>query len=162
MSVKGIVSDAILALGNEREKLIPVLQYVADREKWLSRPRLAEIAAAFGLSEAEVYGVASFYSFLDLEPRGRHIIRVCRTIACDMAGKKAVLQALEDLLQIQLGGTTPDGRFSLLETNCMGWCNQGPAMMVDEDVHTELTPEKAVAIIQGYRDGEAAGAEKGA
>jgi NADH:ubiquinone oxidoreductase subunit E len=106
------------------------------------------------MSPSEVYGVATFYSFLDTEPRGRYVIRVCRTISCDMAGKSAIIDALKNELKVGVGETTPDGLFTLLETNCMGWCHQGPAMLVNDDVYTELNPESVVAVVQKYRNME--------
>jgi len=148
------LSEAIDKHGSERESLLPVLQYVVSKEKWLKEEMMEDVAKAFGLSAAEVYGVASFYTFLDMEPRGKYVIRVCRTISCDMEGKSAIISAISDLLKIKTGETTPDSMFSFLETNCMGWCHEGPAMLVNDDVHTRLTPEKAVKIIQGYKDRE--------
>jgi len=98
-----------------------------------------------------VYSVASFYSLLETKPRGKYIIRVCRTISCSMAGKGNILNKLKEVLGIEVGQTTPDHRFSLLETNCMGWCSDGPSILINDTVHTHLTPEKVVEIIQDYR-----------
>ncbi|OPY65622.1 MAG: NADH-quinone oxidoreductase subunit E [Syntrophorhabdus sp. PtaU1.Bin050] len=148
-----IVSTAVKKFGVGREQLLPVLQYVVSQEKWLSEDALSEVARAFDMSAAEVYGVASFYSFLDTEPRGDYVIRVCRTVSCDMAGKEAILEALEKTLCISIGETTADRKFTLLETNCMGWCAEGPAMLVNDYVYTGLTPEKVVNILQGYMTG---------
>ncbi|HBA54505.1 NADH-quinone oxidoreductase subunit NuoE [Syntrophorhabdus aromaticivorans] len=152
MSSNQIVSHAVKKFGIGREQLLPVLQYVVSQEKWLSGDALLEVARAFDMSAAEVYGVASFYSFLDTEPRGDYVIRVCRTISCDTAGKEAIMEALEKTLRISVGETTADRKFTLLETNCMGWCAEGPAMLVNNDVHTGLTPEKVVDILQGYME----------
>ncbi len=154
MNSKGIITAALEKFGTGREQLLPVLQYVVSKEKWLSESAMLEIAHAFELSPSEVYGVASFYTFLDTEPRGKYVVRLCRTISCDMAGKEAIVEALKKTLKISVGETTPDRLFTLLETNCMGWCHEGPAMLVNDDVHTMLTPEKAVGIIRGYIDGE--------
>jgi len=154
MTVNKTLSEAIEKHGTRRESLLPVLQYVISKERWLKEDLLEDVAAAFGMSPSEVYGVATFYSFLDTEPRGRYVIRVCRTISCDMAGKSAIIDALKNELKVGVGETTPDGLFTLLETNCMGWCHQGPAMLVNDDVYTELTPESVVAVVQKYRNME--------
>jgi len=146
-----ILSEAIEKHGTRRESLLPVLQYVISKERWIKEDTMEDVAKAFGISPSEVYGVATFYSFLDTEPRGKYVIRICRTISCDMAGKMAVLESLKNELKIKVGETTPDGMFTLLETNCMGWCHVGPAMLVNDDVYTELTPEKVVSVIQKYR-----------
>jgi NADH:ubiquinone oxidoreductase subunit E len=146
-----IVSEAVTKFGADRENLLPVLQYIASRQRWLSEKTIVDVAQAFDLSTAEVYRVASFYTFLDTVPRGKYVVRVCRTISCDMKGKEALIHTIEDTLKIKLGETTPDNLFSFLETNCMGWCHKGPAMLVNDDVYTEVNPEKAVAIINSYK-----------
>ncbi|OPX93954.1 MAG: NADH-quinone oxidoreductase subunit E [Syntrophorhabdus sp. PtaU1.Bin002] len=153
MMLNEIVSTAVKKFGVGREQLLPVLQYVVSQEKWLSEDALLGVARAFDMSAAEVYGVASFYSFLDTKPRGDYVIRVCRTVSCDMAGKEAIMEALEKTLHISVGETTADRKFTLLETNCMGWCAEGPAMLVNDYVYTGLTPEKVVDILQGYMAG---------
>jgi len=152
MITNKVLSEAINKHGVGRESLLPVLQYVISKEQWLKEETMEEVASAFGLSPAEVYGVATFYSFLDTEPRGRFVIRVCRTISCDMAGKEEIIESLKKELRVKPGETTPDGMFTLLETNCMGWCHMGPAMLINDDVYTELTPAKTISIIQEYRN----------
>ena len=144
------ITEAIEKHGTARENLIPVMQYIISKDRWLREDVMEDVAKAFGLSAAEVYGVASFYSFLDIEPRGKYVIRLCRTISCDMSGKEEILEAVSGMLRVKCGETTPDGKFTLLETNCMGWCHKGPVMLVNDDVHIELTAEKAVAAIQNY------------
>lgn len=102
------------------------------------------------LSAAEVYGTASFYTFLETKPMGKNIIRVCKTITCQMKGKEAIIEALENLLNIKVGETTSDKKFTLLTANCLGWCHKGPVMLVNDEVYPELTAEKAVEIVQEY------------
>lgn len=146
-----VVAGAIKAHGTDRTSLLPVLQQVASKEHWLSEEDLIRIARAFHVSAAEVYSVASFYSLLETRPCGKYVIRVCRTISCSMSGKGAILAKLKDILGIDVGETTPDRRFTLLETNCMGWCAEGPSMLINDTVHTHLTPAKVDEIIQEYR-----------
>ena len=152
MPVNTTITEAIQKHGTAREKLIPVMQYIVTKDKWLREDAMEDVARAFGISPAEVYGVASFYSFLDTEPRGKYVIRICRTISCDMAGKEEIINSISGMLKVKAGQTTPDGLFTLLETNCMGWCHVGPAMLINDEVYTELTAEKAVKIIQEYMD----------
>jgi len=109
-----------------------------------------EIAAELDLSAADVYGTASFYSFLDTEVRGKYIIRICRTVVCDMQGRDGIMKALKGILKINVGETTHDNKFSLLETNCLGWCAEGPAMLINDKVYTKLTPEKIRTILHDY------------
>lgn len=138
--------------GRKRENLLPILQGVVEKERFISDEAMIEIAKELDLSTAEVYGTATFYSFLDIKPRGKFVIRVCKTIVCDMHGKRQIVEALENELKIKVGETTHNRKFSLLETNCLGWCHKGPAMLVNDDVYTDLTPEKARKIIAEYRN----------
>jgi len=148
--VATLVKESVGRHGRERTGLLAVLQDVVRDRRYLTEDALVEVAREMGLSAADVFGVASFYTFLDIKPRGRHIIRLCQTIACDMKGKEAVARAIEEKLRIRLGETTPDGQFTLLRTNCIGLCHEGPAMLVDDKAYSGLTPEKAVAILDQY------------
>ncbi len=136
--------------GAGREALLPRLQEIHRQKRWLDADDLLEVARDLKLSPAIVYGTASFYSFLDTEPRGKHIIRICRTIGCYMKGKDEIIRTIEVRLKIRLGETTRDGRFSFLAANCMGWCHKGPAMLIDEEVFTELTPQKTLRILDEF------------
>ena len=89
----------------------------------------------------------SFYAFLSSEPKGRNIVRLCQTITCDLVGKEAIAQAIERELGISFGETTKDNRITLEYTNCLGMCDAGPAMLVNDKIYTHLTTEKAVEII---------------
>ncbi len=146
-----IVRTAIERHGRSREALLPVLQEVISQKKrFLSDRKLYEVARQMGIPEADVYGTASFYSFLDIEPRGRHVIRVCKSISCYMAGKDELIAAISGKLKIELGDTTPDRRFSFLPVNCLGMCHRGPAMLVDDDIYTEVTAQQALEILDTY------------
>ncbi len=140
--------------GRNRESLLPVLQGVVREERYLSEYSMVEIAKELNISTAEVFGTASFYSFLDTEVRGKYVVRICKTITCAMKGKNQILLALEDALKLKLGETTADKQFSLLETNCLGWCHKAPAMLINEEVYTELTPESVRQIIEKYKQQE--------
>jgi [NiFe] hydrogenase diaphorase moiety large subunit len=91
--------------------------------------------------------VVTFYAFLNEEYHGRFVIRLCRTISCAMAGKEAVARQLKNDLGIDFGQTTPDGRFTLEWANCIGMCDQGPAMLVNDQVFTHVTAEKVHDIL---------------
>jgi NADH:ubiquinone oxidoreductase subunit E len=111
---------------------------------------MVEVAKELDISAAEVYGTASFYTFLDTQARGKYVIRICKTITCSMKGKSEIIQTLEDILKIKVGETTPDNLFSLMETNCIGWCHKAPAILINDLPYTELTPEKVSEIIKDY------------
>ena len=137
--------------GRNRESLLPILQGVIQNERYISQYAMVEIAKELDVSTAEVYGTATFYSFLDTEPRGKYVIRVCKTITCAMKGKNQILLALENSLKIRVGETTPDKQFTILETNCLGWCHKAPAMLINDDVFTDLTPETIRQTIEEYK-----------
>jgi len=149
-SLQTLVKNLAEKHGRNRESLLPILEGVVEKEHFLSEYSMIEIAKELDLSAAEVFGTASFYSFLETREMGKNIIRICKTISCSMKGKNQIILALEDALKIKLGETTPDGRFSLLQTNCLGWCHKGPAMLINDDVYTDLTPDKVREIIADY------------
>ncbi|MFP4687712.1 MAG: NAD(P)H-dependent oxidoreductase subunit E [bacterium] len=154
MSQSELVKEAVEESGARRQDLLPVLQYIVNKESFLSPRRVEEVAEAMDLSAAQVYGVASFYSFLSTEKLGKNIIRICKTITCYMKGKDRIIKAIENELNIKLGETTPDGEFSFLPTNCIGWCHKGPAMLINDRVYTEVTPQEAVQAIKEHREGK--------
>lgn len=147
---KELVKNLADKYGRSRESLIPILQGVVQEERYISSEAMTEIARELDMSAAKVYGTATFYSFLDTQPRGKFVIRVCRTISCAMKGKNLIIQELEDMLKIKVGETTSNRKFSLLETNCLGWCHKGPAMLINDEAYIELTPEKVREIINEY------------
>ncbi|MBB6480344.1 NADH-quinone oxidoreductase subunit NuoE [Spirochaeta isovalerica] len=144
------VQQIIRKHGPAREKLLPILQDVVKEQNYLSESAMKQIAAALDISAAEVYGVATFYSFLNTGPTGRYTIRICKSVSCDSSGRKAVAETLEKRLRIKMGETTPDGLFTLQHINCMGWCHKSPAMLINEKVYTELTPEKTAEALNEW------------
>lgn len=129
---------------------MPILQGVVKENRYLSDVAMTEIARELDIASAEVFGTASFYSFLDTEPRGKYVIRVCKTITCDMHGKKRMIEKIEDMLKIKLGETTQDKKFTLLTTNCLGWCHKGPVMLINDTPYPDLNESKVTEIIMEY------------
>jgi len=144
------IKEIITRIGTQRDRLLPVMQEVVGINNYLSESSMRDIAEAFDISAAEVYGVATFYSFLDVSRLGRNIIRICKTISCDLKGKTEIIRAIENHLRIKLGETTPDQKFTFLQTNCIGWCHNSPAMIINDRVYTDLTPEKAVTALEEW------------
>ncbi len=160
---KTLVQQLTGKYGRQRSALLPIMQEIVRRDNYLSRQAMIEIAKELDLSAAEVYGVASFYSFIDIVPRGKYKIRVCKSITCTHRNK-LVLQEIEKILKIKVGGTTLDGKFSLLMTNCIGQCDRSPSMLINDKVYTDLTPEKVRRILHSYihnEDGETEDADYG-
>jgi NADH-quinone oxidoreductase subunit E len=154
-----LVKDLADRHGRERRSLLPILQGVVEQEKYLSEFSMLTISRELDIPVTEVYGTATFYSFLECKKMGKYIIRICKTITCSMKGEKQILLAIENMLKIKVGETTQDGKFTLLETNCLGFCHKAPAMLINNEVYTELTPEKIREILTSYLNDKIIGGE---
>lgn len=149
-NIETLVKNLVEKHGKSRNSLMPVLQGIVKEERYLSEEAMILVAKELDLSTADVFGTASFYTFLDTVPRGKNIIRICKTITCHMKGKDEIIEALESALKINVGETTHDKKFTLLTANCLGWCHKGPVMLVNDEVYPEVTPQKAIEIVEGY------------
>ncbi len=141
------IEELVKEYGSGREALLQILQAVQKEHNYISDFAQQEIARLMSIHPVEVLSIVSFYSFLSTSPKGRNIVRLCKTIACDMKGKENVENAVKKELGIDFGETTKDKRITLEYTNCLGLCDQGPAMIVNERVFTHLDPETAVNIM---------------
>jgi [NiFe] hydrogenase diaphorase moiety large subunit len=139
--------------GNDPHRMLDILLAEQAARHWISPAAMETIAAATGLTRIAVEGVASFYSFLSLAPKGRVVIRLCDDIVDRFAGLEAVQGAFEAELGIRVGETTADGAVSLEVTPCIGLCDQAPAAMVGDLVAVRLTPDKARAIARALKEG---------
>ncbi|MBN1769238.1 MAG: NADH-quinone oxidoreductase subunit NuoE [Prolixibacteraceae bacterium] len=145
-----LISSLADKYGRQRESLLPILQGVIKQERYLSEETMIAIAHEMNLPAADIYGTATFYSFLEYKKMGEYVIRICKTITCSMKGKNQIILTIEDMLKIGVGETTPDRKFTLLQTNCLGWCHKAPAMLINDEVYTELNPEKVREILSTY------------
>ena len=139
--------------GNDPHRMLDILLAVQQAQRWISPDAMQEIAAAVGLTRIAVEGVASFYSFLSLAPKGRVTLRLCDDIVDRFAGLDAIVAVFEAELGIKLGETSADGAFSLELTPCIGMCDQAPAAMINDLVATRLTPARAGEIARALRQG---------
>jgi NADH:ubiquinone oxidoreductase subunit E len=149
-----IINEQVRELANKhgrsRESLLPILQDLVVHNRFLSKQDMVDVARELDISAADVYGTATFYSFLDTQVRGKYVIRICKTISCAMKGKNEILSTIEDILKIKLGETSSDRKFSLLATNCIGWCHKAPAMLINDTPYTDLTNAKVTEILREY------------
>jgi NADH-quinone oxidoreductase subunit E len=148
---KQAILDELNRYPQARAAVPDALRIVQASRGWVSDEGLEDIAGLLGLSADEIEGVATFSNLIFRRPVGRHVILLCDSISCWIMGYTTLLEHLRNRLGIGLGETTSDGRFTLLPANCLGACDQAPVMMVDEDLHGQLTPEKADRILEGYR-----------
>jgi NADH:ubiquinone oxidoreductase subunit E/ferredoxin len=130
--------------------LLPLLKKAQDKSRYVSPKFMAQTAESLDLSISEVYGVSTFYSFLSTKPLGKNVIRICKSVPCHLQGSQMILQSIEDEIGIKPGQVTRDKKFSLELANCIGACDQAPAMMVNQDVHGNLTPKKISGILKRY------------
>jgi len=129
-----------------------LLEYQNKKTKrFITEEEIAQISNYLGVTESKVCSVVSFYTFFSTEPRGKHIIQICKDVPCYVNGSGNVLKTLEQLLNIRIGETTKDEKFTLEYTSCLGNCDGAPAMRIDGKTFTNLNPNKVKAIISEYR-----------
>lgn len=131
----------------KRSALIPSLQLAQKEVGHLSHDVIREIALMFELSPNEVQEVVSFYTMLYKKPMGKYVIQVCTNISCMICNAEEIVSHLTRKLGIQLGETTSDGKYTLLEVECLGSCGTSPVIQINEDYHEELTTEKVDRIL---------------
>lgn len=146
----GAITAALAHVETKRAAASDALKAVQQRRGWVSDEALQDVAALLDMSPAALDSVATFYCGIYRRPVGRHVILICDSVSCWVTGYHPLRDHLTERLGIGLGETTADGRFTLLPTACLGVCEQAPAMIIDEDVHGDLTPEKADAILEKY------------
>jgi NADH:ubiquinone oxidoreductase subunit E len=137
--------------GRSRESLLAVLEAEQKESGYISEKFIAGVAQSLNLSVGEVYGVATFYSFLAIKPQGKHVIRICKSLPCYLKDSQMIIQGVKKVLGITPGETSADGRFSFELTNCIGACDKAPAMLINSDVHGNLTPGKIAQILKSYK-----------
>ena len=136
--------------GRGHEQLLVLLEEEQNKCGCVSEGFLSEVAESLNLPVSEVYGVASFYSFLSIKPLGRNVIRICKSVPCYLKNAEMIIESVKKEIGIVPGETTADKRFSFELTNCIGACDKAPAMLVNHDVHGGLSPEEISRILRSY------------
>ncbi len=135
---------------NARAALLPAI-YVAQREfGWLSPEAYEAVAEVLGVPRATVRGVGTFYAMYRQKPIGRHLIQLCTNVSCMILGAERLVDFLKTRYGVEPGGTSPDGRFSLVIMECIGACGTAPAMLVNDDFHENLTEQSLERILETY------------
>lgn len=135
---------------DRRAALLPVL-YEAQREfGWLSDEALEAVSQELNMPKALVRGVATFYSMYRHAPKGRHLIQLCTNVSCMILGAESLLDLLKNRYGLEPGGSTADGRFSLVVMECIGACDKAPAMLVNSDFHDGLHVQNILKILENY------------
>ncbi|MGC1390435.1 MAG: NADH-quinone oxidoreductase subunit NuoE [Bacteroidales bacterium] len=130
---------------------IDALKVVQQHRGWVSDESIKDIAHILRISNEEVDGVATFYSRIYRKPVGRNVILICDSVSCMIMGYESLYQHISKKLDISFGGTTSDGRFSLLPISCLGDCDNAPAMMINNDHFNKLTVEKVGELLEKYK-----------
>jgi len=140
---------------NKKSALVPAL-YVAQRANggWLSREAMVEVADELDLPESHVYAVASFYSMFFLKPIGENVIQVCTTTPCELRGARGAVDCFKSKLGIEVGETTADGKFTLMEVECLAACDRAPMAQINEDYYLDIDEQRCEEIIAALSRGE--------
>jgi len=131
---------------------MPGLHLIQHEYGWVPLQAMQELAEFLKLKPADVLDTASFYEEYWLKPKGKHLIQVCRSIACEFCGQPELTQAIKDKLGIDVGETTDDGRFTLIELECLGACGGAPAMLIDETLHENVDPAHISTLLEHLPD----------
>ena len=134
-----------------QEDLLILLEEAQNKFGYLPEELMAELAKSLDMSISDVYGVATFYSFLSTKPQGRNVIRICKCLPCLLKNAQTIIESVERETGIKPGETAPDGKFSFELTNCIGACDEAPAMMLNNEVHVNLTPGKISQILKACK-----------
>jgi NADH dehydrogenase (ubiquinone) flavoprotein 2 len=132
--------------------LLPALWMIQESRGWISEAAMAEVGEVLGVTPAFVKGVVTFYTMYHTHPVGRHFIQVCTTSPCGLCGAEETLQAiLRESGCGELGATSPDGRFTAIEVECLGACGFATPILVDDDFIEGVTPERVPGILAAYK-----------
>jgi NADH-quinone oxidoreductase subunit E len=133
-----------------RAASIDALKIVQKRHGWVPDGAIYAIADVLGIPATDVEGVATFYNLIFRQPVGRHVITICDSIGCFLTGYEDTVAAMKQQLGIELGQTTPDNRFTLLPICCLGACDKGPVLMIDDDTHGNVAPGDVAQLLERY------------
>lgn len=143
--------EELQGIKGEEGGLIPALHKIQNVYGYLPEEALMLVSEELDVPITQIYGVASFYSFFSLEPKGQHIISVCLGTACYVKGSQNILDRLSSELGIEEGNTTEDGKFTLQATRCIGACGLAPVIMIDEKVYGKLSSHDIPKILSEYK-----------
>jgi NADH-quinone oxidoreductase subunit E len=155
--VSVIVSEAIEKHGAKRDALIPILSEINHTLGYIPAEAFQEIRKQLQgkedqvyVSKGQLYGLATFYSMLSTKPRGRHVIKFCENAPCHVVGGKAVWESLCETLELRNDETSPDKKWTLVTTSCLGLCSVGPVVLIDDDLYGNVSADRIDEILARY------------
>lgn len=146
-----VIRDMIEKSKGDRSALIPILQKTQELFGYVPRDVQVMVAEGLDIPITDVYGTVTFYSFFSLKPKGKYNIQCCNGTACYVRGAPKVIERFEKELGIKAGDTTDDGKFSLQVVRCLGACGLSPTIMVNQDTHARMKPDKVPEILRKYK-----------
>ncbi len=144
------VQKIVKRIGATRADLISVLQAITNDFGFISQTAMEELSGLMSLPTKEIYSVATFYRMLSTQPRGRHVVQFCESAPCHVVGGREVIATLKKALALEPGQTSPDKKWTLLSTSCLGVCGMGPVILIDTDMYGNVTPEQVKEILSRY------------
>jgi len=133
-------------------QLIAILHKAQELYGYLDQEVMNQIAKEMNIPAAHIWGVATFYHYFSLKPKGKHSISVCLGTACYVKGAEEILNTIKNELKIDFGQTSEDNLFTLQEARCLGACGLAPVIMIDDKIYGSLSPKKVIEIIRGYKE----------
>jgi NADH-quinone oxidoreductase subunit E len=145
------VDEIVRRFDNDQGQLVSILQDIQDEYRYLPKDALEKVSQALAIPLSQVYSVVTFFRAFSLEPRGRHLIKVCLGTACHVRGANRIMERMALELDIDAGETTDDLAFTLESVNCLGCCALGPVAVIDDATFGQMTTDKVVPLLEGYK-----------
>ena len=157
LDISVIVCEAIQKHGARRDALIPILSEINHALGYIPAQAFEEIRRQLNsgeehtyVSKSQLFGLASFYDMLSTKPRGRHVIKFCENAPCHVVGGQLIWDSLCEILELKNGQTTPDKKWTLVTTSCLGLCSVGPVVLIDDDLYGHVSPDQIDEILERY------------
>jgi NADH-quinone oxidoreductase subunit E len=147
LEIKAGLAEILAQCEPDRSRLIPILQKVQESFGYLPKLAISEIGSHLGMTDVQIYGVASFYNHFRYIPLGKHPVQMCMGTACHMVGGGLVLEALERALEVEVGAITEDKQFSLDRVACIGCCGLAPVMVIGDKIFPKMTSTKVDEVL---------------
>ncbi len=145
-----VVREVVTHHGATREELIPILTDINHELGYLSPEAMVEVSRLIGVPKSQLFSVASFYKMLSIRPRGAHVVQFCENAPCHVVGGRQLWNTLREELKLNAGETSPDGKWTLVTTSCLGLCAVGPVIVIDDDVYGNVEPDRLSEILGRY------------
>ena len=150
-----LAAEIIARYPRPKSALVPLLHLAQEQDGWVARDAMVHIAELVGTTPAEVYGTATFYEMFKFEPVGRYLINICGTLSCQLMGAHELMERASERLGVKVGGTTPDGTFTLAHAECQAACTEAPCLQVNYRYRYRVTPEQMDQLIDDHATGPA-------